>query len=932
MGSQGRCKRSENRNLKGASAARLLATTAIVGLCLCVLHSLPAMAQTTVAEAGSVRTFDIPAQSLASALNAFGRQSGLQVTLAASTTHGVRSHPVNGRLTPQQALAAMLQGTGIPFRITPDRTAFVGQQVSVGGGAIAANGSTMLDTIDVQGGKGGFSEDTPYETAGSSTYISQEKIERFRGTSVGDMLSGTPGVLNADNRNGAALDVNIRGMQGQGRVPIIVNGAQQETTVYRGYAGIAGRSYVDPDFIGGVMIEKGPSSAADGADVIGGVVRMNTITADDILLPGKSFGVRLKGGFNSNSSAVPPIDTTGGLHGAGTYPSGSVPTSFSGPDGMDRPSFLDPTGGNGSIAAAYKSDYVDLVAAFARRKNGNYYAGTHGDVPAPLFFPDCGSVADDLSHCLNPQPGRTTVKFEGLNRFRPGEEVLNTSQDNTSVLLKGTLHLPDDQQIDVGYMRYKSDYGEIMPSQLIYSENYGAYQAALNSITMNTYTANYKWNPSENDLINLKAGLWMTDAELTIPSQYFGYADDPTLKNYWGSVNKRYGLNVENTSKFDTAWGGVSLSYGGSLTYETIKPGEDADTAQRRGDRRETSLFTSGEWKPTNWLTLDASLRYSDFKVHDKQWTYDHQVIFQSPQGNYYQTVNVPDPDNYKSYEGSGISPIVSAIVEPWDGIQFYGKYGEAKRLPSLFEMTRGFSTGFVLPGLGAGLKPEDAKTWEFGINVLRDDVFLGGDHLRFKASYFDNHVDDYITRIAAGPDAPIVNIDYAELRGIELSGSYDMGRFFGDLAYTHYTNTNFCTKPGQIIVSNPLFSDLCYGGGVVNSYILNQIPPKDSLSLTLGVRAFDDKLTVGTRVTYIGKRPVSGLAVGLTGSGGTIPFIKWNPYTLVDLFASYKVNDNFQIDAAIDNVTDQYYMDALTLGLMASPGRTFRLNMTARF
>ena len=77
----------------------------------------------------------------------------------------------------------------------------------------------------------------PYQTAGSLTHLSGEQIDRFRGTSVGDLFSGIPGVLNGDGRNSGAVDVNIRGMQGQGRVPVIVDGASQETSIYQGYNG-----------------------------------------------------------------------------------------------------------------------------------------------------------------------------------------------------------------------------------------------------------------------------------------------------------------------------------------------------------------------------------------------------------------------------------------------------------------------------------------------------------------------------------------------------------------------------------------------------------------------------------------------------------------------------------------------------------------------
>ena len=939
--------KAENGRRSRRLASLLLAST-ISGYVSINLSFAQEQQGPRLAAASQTIQFSIPSQSLASAINAFIRQTGWQISYTSALATGKSSSAVVGSHTPAQALQQMVAGTGLSVRMSAPGSAALVNPGNAAIDAVNTDGAVVLNTINVTGSNG-FSADTPYETAGSSTYISQEQIERFRGTSTGDLLSGTPGVLNADNRNGAALDVNIRGMQGQGRSPVIVDGARQETTVYRGYSGVAGRSYVDPDFIGEVVVEKGPSATVDGAGVIGGVVRMKTLTVNDILLPDKNFGIRLKGGFNSNSSSVPPVGTWGGLSGGGNYPNDSIPSSFGGPEGMDRPGFLEPTGGSGSIAAAYRSDYVDLVAGYARRKNGNYHAGTRGSgVPQPSIKPreiwQDGQWVDS--------PTESTVSFPGLNRFRAGEEVLNTSQDNMSVLLKGTIRLPYDQQVDLSYMRYESDYGEIMPSQILWNPGGGAYQAWLNRVEMDTYTAKYKWDPAENDLIKLNIGLWATRADITLPYQWYGTDQTPApeLENWFGSLNKRWGVNIDNTSAFDTAWGSVTLNYGGSYTFETIEPGIGADEKGRRGDRRELSLFTSGEWKPTDWLTLNAALRYSDFHSNDKEWVSGTTYYYTIDDGNggtveitgeEYRAFPIPrppvlssrfenwtrdDPSNYKKYEDSGLAPIISATVEPWDGIQFYGKYAEAKRLPSLFETTRGWSAAPT----SLSLEPEHAKTWEAGLNVLRKDIFVGGDRLGLKASYFDNHVDNYITRT----DTPegnmlMVNVDKAVLRGFELSGSYDTGRFFADLAYTRYTSTEFCVKPGQI--RNPDYLDqLCNEGGVSNSYIVNQLPPRDSVSLTLGARAFDEKMTVGGRLTYIGKRPVSGLG-GIAGTG-LITHVEWKPYTVVDLFASYKVNEQFQIDAAIDNVTDTYYMDALTLGLMASPGRTFRLNMTAKF
>ncbi|OCC05499.1 hypothetical protein BA190_08815 [Labrys sp. WJW] len=133
------------------------------------LASLPFCFQPVAqaAQVNAARSFDIPAQPLATALNAFGRQSGLQVTLAAATSRGVVSRAVNGTLTPQQALARMLAGTGISFDISSDRTAVVGREAPVETPLSAPDGTIELDPVIVQAGANSAT------TEGSGAYNAQ---------------------------------------------------------------------------------------------------------------------------------------------------------------------------------------------------------------------------------------------------------------------------------------------------------------------------------------------------------------------------------------------------------------------------------------------------------------------------------------------------------------------------------------------------------------------------------------------------------------------------------------------------------------------------------------------------------------------------------------------------------------------------------------
>ncbi|WP_312948791.1 TonB-dependent receptor domain-containing protein [Agrobacterium sp.] len=868
--------------------------------------------------------FSIPAQPLSSAINAFIRQTGWQISYSSALVNGKTSTAVAGSYTPSQALQQLVAGTGVSIRLSGANSAALIVGDSAATGPVDASGSILLDPITIVGKTGRIAtlgvladEDANYRNAGSSAFLSEQKVQRFRGSSVGDFIKGTPGVLTGDNRNSGAVDVNVRGMQGFGRVPVVVDGTTQQNTVYRGYSGVASRNYVDPDMIGGVVIEKGPSASVYGVGATGGLVRMETINADDIIKGDKNWGIRVRGGLMSNTTTPPAVGTPGGypplaksrfITGCNYTPCAvdTIPDDLlsGSPYGLDRPAFLTPTTGNGSVAIAGRNDMFEVVGAYARRKNGNYFAGTRGRTPVlkksydTIIRPGRSGTPDRITDY-------TVFSLNGLNRYRGGEEVLNTSQDNTSYMLKSKLELDGGHTFDMSYMRYHSMFGEMMPSVIIRFD--GATQAPLSEVSVNTYRVGYKWNPEENDLIDLKANLWMTDTDTKIVTPYaFSFPFGGTLElpqAYW-DIAKRYGFDVVNTSEIDTDWGEVGVSVGGSFVYETIEPpsghvniDSNGLLASRDGWRKEASAFTAVDWQPTDWLKFDGAIRYT--------WTqsYDNNT-------NYGSTL-------HNEEKNSGWAPMIGATIEPWDGIQFYTKYSEAIRSPSLFESTTGFS--FNTNPL-VGVRPEHSRNTEIGINVLQEDVLLGGDKVRFKASYFNNNVKDYLSRTNY-PDVSVKNIDSALFRGYEASIGYDVGWGYFDIGGTVYDKTEFCAEELNLGVN-------CRSSGIQNGYAQLHLPPRKSASLTAGVRLMEEALEAGGRVTFVGDRGT----MTSNDTGGYTTVVNWSKYTLLDLFASYKVNDSVNIDVAVDNVTDVYYMDALTLGLMPSPGRTFRVNMTAKF
>ncbi|MGH8656529.1 MAG: secretin and TonB N-terminal domain-containing protein [Gammaproteobacteria bacterium] len=94
-----------------------------------MLSLLLAMLLTAVPTAGAAADaelkatdLDIPAQALIPALNAFAEQSGLQLLYSAELAEGKTTRGVSGRLTPEQALQTLLEGTGLSYRFVDPGT------------------------------------------------------------------------------------------------------------------------------------------------------------------------------------------------------------------------------------------------------------------------------------------------------------------------------------------------------------------------------------------------------------------------------------------------------------------------------------------------------------------------------------------------------------------------------------------------------------------------------------------------------------------------------------------------------------------------------------------------------------------------------------------------------------------------------------------
>jgi outer membrane receptor protein involved in Fe transport len=86
----------------------------LAAACAAVALATPAVART--------RSFNVPAQSVSSAVSALGRQAGIQILLPGRAARDIRANAVSGRMSVDEALDMMLRGTGLSVRRTSAQT------------------------------------------------------------------------------------------------------------------------------------------------------------------------------------------------------------------------------------------------------------------------------------------------------------------------------------------------------------------------------------------------------------------------------------------------------------------------------------------------------------------------------------------------------------------------------------------------------------------------------------------------------------------------------------------------------------------------------------------------------------------------------------------------------------------------------------------
>ncbi len=290
-------------------ALSLIRVPVVIGLSLLSLAAL-------AADVNTKSRFDLSAQPLAKALNAFAVQAGINIYFDPPAVAGLESPPLKAELTAGDALARLLAGTRLravyvnenTVRVVPVGAAASGasatEKDAMEGLQLARTGEqpqtvTQVDTTQqarnagkpdtaAHGGSGGEKLEEIIVTATkraqniqdvplSIAAVSAEEIDRRGLVSAEDYLRGIPGVNQVGNINGQSIV--IRGIETSPQSQNFSSGTTVATyfgeTPTTNSGGLSGGTNIDLKLVDIERVEvlRGPQGTAFGNSSLGGAVR-----------------------------------------------------------------------------------------------------------------------------------------------------------------------------------------------------------------------------------------------------------------------------------------------------------------------------------------------------------------------------------------------------------------------------------------------------------------------------------------------------------------------------------------------------------------------------------------------------------------------------------------------------------------------------------
>lgn len=299
-------------------AAILMTSSALAS----VAGASGAFAQTVVSSAMTAdqsKSFSIPTGSLAKALTSFGAQSGKQVSVETFVIQGLSSPGVVGRMTAQQALAQLLAGTGLTYRLSGNVVTLVPASANITLGPVRVGGTLGKESATGPGvgyvahyTTSGSKTDTPLTEIPNSIYvITKQQLQDQQPQNIMEALRYTPGVYADQYGTGDNGSMAINGSGAGTSASIIMRGFNASQFV----DGLNTRSYTagETAFVERVEALNGPASVLYGQVGAGGLIATSLKKPTDTPIHNVSVGFGNWGRYQATVDIGDNITKSGNL-------------------------------------------------------------------------------------------------------------------------------------------------------------------------------------------------------------------------------------------------------------------------------------------------------------------------------------------------------------------------------------------------------------------------------------------------------------------------------------------------------------------------------------------------------------------------------------------------------------------------------------------
>jgi outer membrane receptor protein involved in Fe transport len=727
------------------------------------------------------QTYDLAAQDLGAALRAVGLASGTEVLAPADLVGGKTAPALHGTFTPDEAVAALLQGSGLVAHPS-NGGLLVGKAVVI---PLESEGGDPFAKIVITGTniRGAAPVGSPLITLGRldldrSGYATTQQMLQTLPQNFGagqNEATFTIGSRNGEDTNQAGgSSVNLRGL-GASSTLVLLNG--NRVALGGLYGTFADLSLIPSSVIDRVEVLTDGSSALYGSDAVAGVV--NVLMRDHF----EGAETRLRTGLASDYREWQASQIIG--HGWSTghatlayeyYRHGHLPAAdwafatedlrrFGGPDfrtdfsnpgtihSSDGTSWAIPRGqdGGGLVGS-------DFVAGTANLADGRAYADL-------LPFQQRHSGYVSLSQAIG---DRLTVSLQGLIADRTSLLRLTPLDIGTFVPTSNAFYVDPSgsgQPVTVDY-DFTPDLGPISA---------GSHVRGYNAVAGLDWTLG-PWSVTGRGTFGQQTE---TTREFNIPNYYYlglALADSnpATAYNVFGDGSHTNPATIASVAGYYDQTGLYRL-WAGDLKADGPLfrlPGGSAKLAIGGEYRVESYDYASVDFESYATPTRD---HHDDLPI-DRRILAGYAELLLPLLGEdatlpFAQKLTVSAAGRIEHYNdfGTTTNPKVGIDWVPLDGLTLRASYGTSFRAPGFQEIRSGLGTGQYLPipvadprsptgttnalflfGNAPGTGPEKARTWTVSAEI--HPRRLPGLHLTL--DYFDVDYRDRIQNISA--DYPI--------------------------------------------------------------------------------------------------------------------------------------------------------------------------------